>query len=64
MTVDEEVMLMEKQILQFNTLLLKLQWLTDFCMEYSQEARDIVRSNISKMGRIKGDWGNAKDSFL
>lgn len=50
MTVDEQVRIMELQISNFDTLLEKASWLSmafDPDPEYSKEARDIVRGNLS-----------------
>lgn len=51
MTVNEQVKIMETQLSNFPQLVDKLQYLYfmfDPDPEFTQEARDIVRSNIAK----------------
>lgn len=50
MNINEQVRIMELQISHFDTLLEKLSWLSmafDPDPSYSQEARNIVRGNLS-----------------
>ena len=51
MEVSRQVEIMEKQLSNFDTLLEKIHYMNfafDPDPEYTQEARDIVRSNICK----------------
>lgn len=51
MTIDEQVKIMETQLSNFETLLEQMQYMSmmfDPDPEFTQQARDIVRSNISR----------------
>ena len=50
-TIEKQVEIMEAQLSNFSGLMEKLQYLTEFFgndPEFTKEAQDIVRSNISK----------------
>jgi hypothetical protein len=50
-TINKQVEIIEKQLSNFDTLIDKLKYLTDFFgndPEYSQESLNIVRSNLCK----------------
>ena len=51
MTIERQIEIMEKQLANFNGLMEKMQYMSmafDPDPEFTQEARDIVRSNICK----------------
>lgn len=51
MTIEKQIEIMETQLGAFDTLVQKVSYLSYFFdpdPEFSQEARDIVRSNICK----------------
>jgi hypothetical protein len=51
MSIDEQVRIMENQLSYFDGLMEKMQFMSSFFdpdPEFSKEARDIVRGNISK----------------
>jgi hypothetical protein len=51
MNIDKQVEIMETQLGYFNGLMEKMQYMSEFFdpdPEFTQEARDIVRGNISK----------------
>ena len=50
MTKERQIEIMETQLSNFDGLLEKMQYMTFFDAdpEFTKEARDIVRSNISK----------------
>lgn len=51
MSIERQVEIMEKQLESFDTLLEKMQYMSNYFdpdPEFTKEARDIVRGNISK----------------
>jgi hypothetical protein len=58
MNVDEQVRIIEAQLSNFDTLLEKVSWLSmgfDPDPAYSKEATDIVRGNLSREYKPKGE---------
>ncbi len=51
MSLDEQVSIIEKQLSNFDSLMDKMQYMSEFSdsdPEFTKEARDIVRGNICK----------------
>ena len=57
MSIDEQVRIMEKQLSFFESLIDKMQYMNQFFdpdPEFTQEARDQVRSNICRSLKDNG----------